>query len=147
MVIRLVITFCIFLLAAGLGLLIAALVLPGVSINAASFLLDVAIFAVLRSVISPFVIKVTMRNARALVGAAGLIATVVALVLTTIISDGLTINGAQTWVLATLIIWLVSMLAAFLIPFLILKGLLGGWLRRSFRPPGSAAKDTVSHLI
>ena len=32
---------------------------------------------------------------------------------------------------ATLIVWIASMLATLLIPFLIVRGLLGAWLRRN----------------
>jgi putative membrane protein len=41
--------------------------------------------------------------------------------ITDLISSGLTIDGASTWVWATLILWLVSMAAAFLLPLLLLR--------------------------
>ena len=136
--VRLLINFVIFLIAAAVGLIVAAVVLPDMSLDASSFLLDVLIFAVLRAVLAPFIIKTTIRNARALAGAAGLIATLAALIITVVVSDGLRISGLLTWTLATVIIWLISMFAAFLLPFLILKGLLGGGLRDALRPgPGS----------
>ena len=132
---RLVITFCIFLLSAALGLLIAVLVLPDMSVSAASFVLDVAIFAVLRAIISPFIIKLTLTSARALAGAAGLVATLVS------------IKGLSTWVLATLITWLVSMFAAFLLPLLVVKGLLGASLRDAARPSGGGNNDALGQLL
>ena len=144
---RLVITFCIFLLSAALGLLIAVLVLPDMSVSAASFVLDVAIFAVLRAIISPFIIKLTLTSARALAGAAGLVATLVALILTTLVTSGLSIKGLSTWVLATLITWLVSMFAAFLLPLLVVKGLLGASLRDAARPSGGGHNDALGQLL
>ncbi|HYO85258.1 MAG TPA: hypothetical protein VES01_02185 [Dermatophilaceae bacterium] len=145
--IRLLIRFVIFLVAAGVGLLVAVIALPGLSVTVTSFIIDVAIFAVIRSVISPFILKSAARYARALVGATGLFSTAAALALTTWISSGLTITGIPTWLLATLIIWLVSMLIAFLLPFLILKGLLGAWLRNGLRTRDGNQKNPTSHLI
>jgi Flp pilus assembly protein TadB len=38
-----------------------------------------------------------------------------------IFSDGMDINGSTTWVLATLIVWLVAVLAAIILPVLLVK--------------------------
>lgn len=144
---RLLITSCIFLLSAALGLLVAVIALPDMSVNAVSFLLDVAIFAVLRAIISPFIIKLTLTRARALAGAAGLVATLVALILTTLVTSGLSIRGLSTWVLATLIIWLVSMFAAFLLPLLVVKGLLGARLRNAAGPSNGGNNEALGQLL
>ena len=122
---RLLINLAISLIAAAIGLLIAAIVLPDMSIDAISFVVDVAIFALIRAILAPFIIKTTVRKARPLLGAAGLFASLAALIITALISNGLQIRGFNTWVFATLIVWFASMLAAFLLPLLILKGLLG----------------------
>ena len=63
-----------------------------------------------------------MRRGRGLafVGAA-LLATLVALIVTDLVSDGLTIDGAGTWIAATVIVWLAALLAAFILPFLGLR--------------------------
>jgi uncharacterized membrane protein YvlD (DUF360 family) len=50
-----------------------------------------------------------------------LIATFIALVVTDLLSDGFTINGVGTWIAATVIVWVASLLAAFILPFLGLK--------------------------
>lgn len=145
--IRMLIRFAIFVVAAGVGLLIAAIALPDLSVTVTSFILDVVIFAVIRSVISPFVLKAAIRYARALVSATGLVSTVAALAVTTWISSGLTITGLQTWLLAALIIWLASMLVAFLLPLLILKGLLGAWLRNGLRTRDENQNNSTNLLI
>lgn len=145
--IRMLIRFAIFVVAAGVGLLIAAIALPDLSVTVTSFILDVVIFAVIRSVISPFVLKAAIRYARALVSATGLVSTVAALAVTTWISSGLTITGPQTWLLAALIIWLASMLVAFLLPLLILKGLLGAWLRNGLRTRDENQNNSTNLLI
>lgn len=137
--IRLAIRFAIFLAAAAIGLAAAVLLLEDMTIDPASFLLDIVIFAVLRAVLSPFILKTTVRNASAIAGATGLIATYLALLITAWLSDGMRIDGVATWALATLIIWIGSMLASLLIPLAIAKGLLGAWLRRRCEPDGRGA--------
>ncbi len=66
--------------------------------------------------LSPFFTKMTHKNASALSGASGLIATFISLLITDLVSDGLSIEGASTWLWATLIVWLGTMLAAFILP-------------------------------
>jgi O-antigen/teichoic acid export membrane protein len=54
-------------------------------------------------------------------GGVALIATLVSLVVTVLLTDGLSIRGVGTWIAATVIVWLGSVLAAFILPFLGLK--------------------------
>jgi hypothetical protein len=111
----------IFLVSAAIGLLVAVAVLDGMSIDATSFITVVVIFAVLQSILAPFFAKVTARNAPALLGATGLISTFVALLVAALVSDGLTIEGVDTWVLATLIVWITTMIATVLLPIILVK--------------------------
>lgn len=99
-----------------LGIWLAALLLDGVSVSGAAFLIAVVIFTVLQVIIQPLVRKVAMKNAEALQGGSALIATFVSLVLTVLISDGLSIDGIGDWILATVIVWLATMLAGILLP-------------------------------
>ena len=119
--IRFLVRAAIFLASAAIGLLVAKLVLDDMTIDAASFVAVVVIFAVLQSVLSPFIAKVTARNAPALLGATGLISTFLALLVADLVSDGMSITGASTWLLATLIVWLVTMLATLLLPIILVK--------------------------
>ena len=81
----------------------------------------VVIFATGQAILSPFMAKVAMRNAPALLGGVGLFTTFIALLITSLLSDGLTIDGADTWVFATLVVWIVTMLATLLLPLLLGK--------------------------
>lgn len=119
--IRFLVRAAIFLASAAIGLLVAALTLDGISIDATSFIAVVVIFAVLQSVLAPFFAKATARNAPALLGATGLISTFVSLLIADLISDGLTITGVDTWMLATLIVWITTMLATVLLPIILVK--------------------------
>jgi uncharacterized protein YacL len=119
--IRFLVRTAVFLVSTAVGLLVAALVLDDMSIDATAFIVVVVIVAVLQAVLAPFITKSTVRNAPALLGAAGLISTFIALVVANVVVDGLTISGLGTWVLATLIVWLVTMVAAFLLPLILVK--------------------------
>ena len=50
-----------------------------------------------------------------------LVATLVSLIVTDWVSDGLSIDGTGTWIAATVIVWLASLLAAVILPYLGLK--------------------------
>ncbi|MGD9962213.1 phage holin family protein [Nocardioides sp.] len=119
--IRLLIRTAIFLGSAALGLIAASLILDDFSISASGFIFVVVIYALIQSIISPFLMKVAAKNATAFLGGIGLVATFVALLVVTLIGDSLTIKGASTWILATLIVWLVTALASFLLPMFLIK--------------------------
>jgi hypothetical protein len=51
-------------------------------------------------------------------GDVSLIATLVALLVTDVISEGLSISGIGTWIAATVIVWLGSLIAVFVLPYL-----------------------------
>ncbi|GEP70621.1 phage holin family protein [Cellulomonas soli] len=119
--IRFLVSAALFLAAAAIGLLVANAVLDDFSVTAASFVWVVVIFALLQAVLAPFFLKTTRKNAPALVGATGLIATYVALIATNVLTDGLSISGLTTWLLAGIIVWLATMLAAFLLPLVFVK--------------------------
>ncbi len=119
--IRLVISGVIYLVANAVGLLVANAVLDDVSIEGASFLLAVVIFTVVEVVIQPLVTQIAMRHSRALLGSSALIATLIGLVVTTLVSDGLSISGALTWVLATVIVWAAALVAGLILPAIFVK--------------------------
>ncbi len=41
--------------------------------------------------------------------------------ITAAVSDGLSISGTTTWILATLIVWLAALLAALILPVFLVK--------------------------
>jgi putative membrane protein len=89
-----------------IGLWIASLILDeDMQLSGLAFVLAVAIFTVFVAILEPLVSNVADRWADFLGGASALIATGLALILTSWLSDGLSIEGIGTWVLATLIVW------------------------------------------
>jgi uncharacterized membrane protein YvlD (DUF360 family) len=117
-VVRFLIRVVVFLVSAALGLLITSLLVPGFQINASGFVITVLVFAVLQSVLSPFMAKVAHRHARALLGGVGLVSTFVALLIAHFFTPGLQISGIGAWVMSTVLVWLVTALATWLLPFL-----------------------------
>jgi len=118
-VIRLIVRTLIALVANAVGLIVAAAVLDGMHMNVGSFFLAVITFTVVAALLQPF-LAVQFRRSRALGGVA-LIATFASLVITVLVSDGLSIDGVGTWVAATVIVWVAALLAAFILPFFGLK--------------------------
>ena len=115
----------IFLVSAALGLIAADLLLPGFTLHWSDWwgiVLAVVIFAVLQSVLAPWLFKITRRHANALIGGIGLLSTFVALLIAVLIpAAGIGIDGPVAWIIGTLIVWLVTALATWLLPPLFIK--------------------------
>lgn len=118
--IRFIVRTLVGLVANAVGLLVAAALLDGVHVNAGSFVVAVVIFTIVYALMQPFLISQFRRN-RAALGGVALIATLVSLIVTDLLSDGFSIDGVGTWIAATFIVWLGALLAALILPFLGLK--------------------------
>ena len=119
--IRLLVRLLVVVAANAVGLLVAAAVLNGMELDAGGFILALIIFTVVFALMTPFLASQLRRRNSAAIGGVALIATFVALLVTDLLSDGLTIEGVGTWIAATVIVWLASLLAAFILPFLGLR--------------------------
>lgn len=122
--IRMLARTVISVLASAIALFIAAAVLPDFSINGLAFVTAVIIFAVVSFIAEAVIRQVGEKSAPVLLGSSSLIATLISLIITSIVSDGISITGTSTWLLATLIVWLGVLLARFLLPLFILKDIL-----------------------
>ena len=119
--IRLLVRTLIALAANAVGLIVASVVLDGFEINVASFVVAVVIFTVVFAVLTPFLAVQLRRLGNGAIGATALIATLVSLIVTDLLSDGFTISGVGTWIGAAVIVWLAALVATFVLPFLGLK--------------------------
>ncbi len=119
--IRLIVRTGILLAANAVGLIVASLVLDGVEIDVTAFILAVVIFTAVLALAQPFLVSALRRGGSAALGGVSLIATLVSLIVTDLVSDGLSISGVGTWLAATVIVWAAALLAAFILPFLGLK--------------------------
>jgi putative membrane protein len=120
-VIRFVIRTAIVLVANAVGLLVAAALLDGVQLDAGGFIVAVIVFTVVYALMQPFLASKMRRGGSSALGGVSLIASLVGLIVTDIVSDGLSIDGLGTWIAAAVIVWAGALLAAFILPFLGLK--------------------------
>jgi len=111
----------VFLGSSALGLLVAAWLIPGVSVTLSGFVVAVVVFSVAQAILSPFVFKMARRYASAFLGGIGLVSTLLALILASVFTHGLSIRGFGSWVAATVVVWLVTAAATLVLPLLLLR--------------------------
>jgi putative membrane protein len=119
--IRILIGFGIQLLANALGLLVAAWILADMEVSGTAFIIAVVIFTVVYALAQPFLTQMAVSKVPALRGGVALVATLVGLIVTALVSDGLKIDGLTTWILAALIVWIVSLIGTLLLPLVLVK--------------------------
>ncbi len=109
------------LLGNALGLMIASWALDGFNVSPAGFIWSVIFFTVAQLILTPFVLSMSLRYMPALRGGIALVTTLVVLWLTTLFTSGVEIKDLTAWILAPLIIWLVTVLAGVVLPLFIFK--------------------------
>jgi hypothetical protein len=110
----------VLLVSWAIGLLIAAVAVPRVSLSVPGFIVAVAVFAVMQSMLSPAILKVPRWYVPLLLGGTGLALTIVALTLASIPARGLAIEGAPSWLATTVVVWLVTTIGAITLPELLI---------------------------
>jgi putative membrane protein len=120
-VIRLIVRTIVALAANAVGLIVAAAVLDDMHLDAGGFVVAVVIFTLVFALLQPFLVVQLRRAGSAALGGVALVATLASLIITDLLSDGFTIDGGVTWLLAAVIVWAAAVLAAFILPFLGLK--------------------------
>lgn len=111
-------------IANAVGLLVAAAIIDGFTISGVSFVVAVLFFTVATIVLGPLITKIALTNAPYLMGGIALVTTFVGLLITTIFTDGLSINGVSAWLAATFVVWVFSLLANVVLPLLMFKKIL-----------------------
>ncbi len=119
--IRLLIRIGVALLGAAIGLIVGAVVLDDMTLDGAAFLLAIVIFVVLTAVLEPLIEKIGDEHLSLVATFSSLITTFLALLITELVSDGLNISGAGTWLFATLIVWACTALATWILLRMFIK--------------------------
>jgi uncharacterized membrane protein YvlD (DUF360 family) len=119
--IRFLLSIVVHFAANAVGLLVAAALLEGMSVSGTAFVIAVAIFTLIQAVVGPMIRQAAVKNAQALLGGTALVVTFVGLLVTSLISDGLRIEGMSTWLLATVIVWVAALLATLVLPLIFVK--------------------------
>lgn len=114
-----------YVASAGLGLIAADLLLDGFRIQWDrwwGFVACILIFAVLQSVLAPWVSRIADRYAPVLMGGIGIFSTLIALVVVVLLPvGGLRIVDATGWLLGAVIVWLVTAIGSVLLPMIFLR--------------------------
>lgn len=119
--IRLLARLTLTILSNAVGLIAASALLDGFNLNGTSFFIALLIFSGLMVILGPLVMSIALKHISALMGGIALVTILISLILTDIFSDGMSISGLSTWVLATLIIWIFSLIGNVLLPLIIFK--------------------------
>jgi hypothetical protein len=120
-VVRAIVRTGILLVSNAIGLIVASIVLHDVEINVTGFLLALLIFTACAAVLTPLIRSQLERRNSAALGGVALIATLVSLIVTVIVSNGLEVHGLAGWLGGPLIIWGASLVVAFVLPYFGLK--------------------------
>ncbi|MGE2816899.1 hypothetical protein ACQI5H_17405 [Mycobacterium heidelbergense] len=99
-----------------IGLLVAAWVVPGVSVAVSGFVVAVVLFSVSQAILSLWILRLPRAYASLLFGGTGLALTVLALGLASEFTHGLTIHGGASWIASTIVVWLVTTVGAITLP-------------------------------
>lgn len=124
------------LVGSAVALLLAWWLVPGVNLRLSGFITAVVVFTVAQAILAPFVFNLARRYANAVLGGVGIVSTLLALLVATWLSDGLTLNGFSTWFITALFVWLVTALGS----WLVMAYVVDRWLARR-KAAKSAARN------
>ena len=105
-----------FILANGVGLLLAGIILPGFSMGIVALVFAAILFSLLEVILGPLVLKLAKKRLPALEGGISFVITFVGLFFTSILIDDMHIGGLINWLLASIIVWLGALIAGTLLP-------------------------------
>jgi hypothetical protein len=111
----------VLLVSWAIGLTVAAWVVPGVSVSASGFIVAVVSFSAAQAALSLLIVKLPRAYASLLLGGTGLALTLVALMLASAWTHGLTIHGFASWVATTIVVWLVTTVGAISLPEVLVR--------------------------
>jgi hypothetical protein len=103
-----------------IGLLVAAWIVPRVWLSLPGYIVAVLAFAVTQVILSLSILKLPYRYASLLLGGTGLALTIVALILASVLTHGVTIEGMASWLATTVVVWLVTTIGAITLPELLI---------------------------
>lgn len=124
--IRFLLNVVISLAGSLLALWVASILISGFNITFEGILIATALFTVLQAAIGPLVFSIARKYASAILGGIGLVSTLLALWITTLISDALTIDGLSAWISSTVVIWAITAFATWILGYLLITKWLSG---------------------
>ena len=119
--VRMLISTLLFVLANGIGLLLAAVLLVGFRMSFTGFIFATLLLSIVEAIASPMLTKMSIKNVPALQGGVALVTTFVGLIITNLIVGGMSMDGLATWLAATLLVWLGALIANLVLPTVMFK--------------------------
>ncbi len=113
---RFVLSACAHLIANGIGLLLASLLLDGFAMSPLALIIVTVIFTAVSMVVLPIVRKLSEKKLPELMGGISLVTTFLGLVITQLLVSNFAIGGTANLLAATLIVWLGALVAGILVP-------------------------------
>ena len=124
--VELVLSIASTIIANAAGVLLAAALLTGFKIDAASFVVVLLVFTGVMILTGPLVTKVAVTSMPQIRGSISLVSAFLGLKVTEWLMAGFDIGGLSNWLAATLLVWLGSLLAEILLPIYVFKSLRSG---------------------
>ncbi|HVR00427.1 MAG TPA: hypothetical protein VMS16_16745, partial [Mycobacterium sp.] len=84
--------------------------------SVSGFIVAAVLFSVAQATVSLVILRLPREYASLLLGGTGLVLTLAALSLASVLTHGLTIRGAASWLAATIVVWLVTTVGAISLP-------------------------------
>jgi hypothetical protein len=113
---QILVRFVAFLGSWAIGLLLAARIVPGVSLSVLGFVVAAVVFAIAQAILTSSILRVPHRYASLILGGSGLALTMVALILASTLTQGLAIDGMASWLATTVVVWLATTIGAIALP-------------------------------
>lgn len=111
------------LIANAVGLMLANMLLSGFSISILGIVIVTVVFSIVSMILMPIIRKISEKQAPQLLGGLSLIVIFVGLWITSLLVNGLTIDGLVAHAGATVLVWLGSMIASILVPKFLITSL------------------------
>jgi hypothetical protein len=120
---RLVLRTAATVLANAAGLMLAAAMLPGFTIDAWSVLVVLLVFSAVMLLTGPLIFKIAVAHIPQIRGSVALVTVFFGLKVTEWLMPAFDMGGFSNWLAATLLVWLGSLIAEILIPLYVFKQL------------------------
>ena len=91
------------------------------ALSTTCLIVAVVVFSVAQAILSLPMLKLPRQYASLLLGGTGLVLTIVALILASVLTHGITIDGRAPWVATTVVVWLVTTIGAITLPELLIR--------------------------
>ncbi|HSM27316.1 MAG TPA: hypothetical protein VK855_04350, partial [Thioalkalivibrio sp.] len=121
--IRLLLQTAATIIANAVGLLLAAMLLTGFTIDPLAFVVVLLVFTGVLILTGPLMTKIAITSVPQIRGSVALVTVFVGLKVTEWLMGGFDMGGLSNWLAATLLVWLGSLIAQILIPIYVFKQL------------------------